>query len=90
MESSRTLVVSNSLGLHARAAARIVKVASQYSSRLYLSKGDHEVDGSSILSILTLSSPRGTEIRARAVGEDSLELLDALSDLVARRFEEEP
>ncbi len=88
MEEVRTLKISNGLGLHARAAAKIVKLAAQYHSALYLRKGEQEVDGSSILSILTLSCPRGTEIQARAVGEDSSALLGALRQLVDDRFEE--
>ncbi|RLB10452.1 MAG: HPr family phosphocarrier protein, partial [Deltaproteobacteria bacterium] len=80
---------NNELGLHARAAAKIVEVASKYRSKLYLRKGDQEADGSGILSILTLACPKGTEIEARAVGEDSEAMMEALSDLVNRNFDEE-
>ena len=76
------------MGLHARAAARIVELAGQYKSKLYFKKDDHEVDGSSILSIITLACEKGTEIQARAVGEDSEELLDKLSRLFKRKFGE--
>ncbi|MBW2126190.1 MAG: HPr family phosphocarrier protein [Deltaproteobacteria bacterium] len=55
---------------------------------LYLRKDDQEVDGSSILSILTLACPKGTELQVRAVGEDSPQLLEALEQLFEDRFGE--
>ena len=85
---SKTLRVTNSLGLHARAAAKIVDLVKRHNSRLYLRKDDQEVDGSSILSILTLACPKGTELEARAVGEDSDRLLEALELLFAEKFGE--
>jgi phosphotransferase system HPr (HPr) family protein len=88
MELVRKLRISNELGLHARAAAKIVALAGQYEAKLFLKKDEHEVDGSSILSVLTLACPRGTELQARAVGEDSEALLQALSTLFEQRFGE--
>ena len=89
MESVRTLKVSNSLGLHARAAAKGVQLADRYAASLAFRKGTREVDGSSILSILTLSCPRGTEVEARAKGDDAPALLNALEELFEQRFGEE-
>jgi phosphotransferase system HPr (HPr) family protein len=88
MELVRRLRISNELGLHARAAAKIVALAGQYEAKLFLKKDENEVDGSSILSVLTLACPRGTELQARAVGEDSEALLQALSTLFEQRFGE--
>jgi phosphocarrier protein HPr len=89
MEQIKKLKIVNDLGLHARSAARIVELAKQYKSRLYLKKDGHEeIDGSSILSILTLACPKGTEVEARAVGEDSEELIKRLSLLFKNRFGE--
>ena len=88
MELTRKLLIHNELGLHARAAARIVSLASRYRSLLYIRKGDHEVDGASILSILTLACPKGTEVLARAVGEDSEALIEALTGLFEQKFGE--
>jgi phosphocarrier protein len=88
MELIKTLRITNELGIHARAAAKIVELVGQYESSLFLKKDDREVDGSSILAILTLACPRGTDIQARAVGEDSQELLEAVSGLFERRFGE--
>lgn len=88
MEMVKKLRISNELGLHARAAAKIVALAQQYRSKLYLRKDDHEVDGSSILSILTLACPKGTELQARIVGEDSEALMAALIVLFEKKFGE--
>ena len=89
MEQIKRLKINNDLGLHGRAAARIVELAGQYRSKLFFKKEDHEVDGSSILSILTLACPKGTEIQAKAVGEDSEELMERLTELFNQRFGEQ-
>jgi phosphocarrier protein HPr len=88
MELVKKLRIENELGLHARAAAKIVALAGQYKASLFLKKEDQEVEGSSILSILTLACPRGTQLVARATGEDSQMLLSALSSLFEQKFGE--
>ncbi len=88
MELCKKIKIINDLGLHARAAARIVELDKQYKSQLFLKRGDREADGSSILSILTLSCPKGTEIEARIVGEDSEDFMANLSQLLEQRFGE--
>lgn len=88
MELFKKLKIRNDLGLHARAAAKIVELSNQFESQLFLKKGDREVDGSSILSILMLSCPKGTEIEARIVGEDSEAFMDKLDELLEQRFGE--
>ena len=88
MELSKKIKINNDLGLHARAAAKIVKLGNEYKSQLFLKKGDREVDGSSILSILTLSCPKGTEIEARIVGEDAEVFMERLEELLEQKFGE--
>jgi phosphocarrier protein HPr len=88
MELVKKLKIENELGLHARAAAKIVALAGQYKASLFLRKDEQEVEGSSILSILTLACPRGTELEARVTGEDSETLLSALSALFEQKFGE--
>lgn len=80
--------IQNKLGLHARAAAKIVELGNHFEARLFLRKDDKEVDGSSILSILTLSCPRGTEIQARIEGSDSAEFMAKLKELFETHFGE--
>lgn len=88
MEGSKILKVTNNLGLHARAAAKIVELVKRHKAQLFLRKDDQEVDGSSILSILTLACPKGTEVEARAIGEDSEKLLKELELLFEGKFGE--
>jgi len=86
--SIRKLTVKNSLGLHARSAAKIVELGNQYKSQLFLKKDSEEVDGSSILSVLTLACPKGTEMEARIVGEDAENFMEKLDELFERKFGE--
>ena len=89
MELKKNLIIGNDLGLHARAAAKIVTLSQKYESDLFISKDDHEVDGASILSILTLACPKGTEIGIRVVGEDAENLLMEVTELFEQKFGEE-
>jgi len=88
MELVRRLKIRNSLGLHARAAAKIVELADRYESDLFLKKDDRQVDGSNILSILTLACPKGTEMEVRIIGEDSEQFMMALETLFQGKFGE--
>ena len=88
MTVQRRLTIINALGLHARAAARFVKVASQFQSRITVSRGTRTVDGKSILGLLLLAAARGREVEITAEGSDEREALDALADLVERGFED--
>ena len=89
MELKKKLIIGNNLGLHARAAAKIVALSREYESELFLSRDGHEVDGSSILSILTLACPKGTEIGIRVVGdEDAEDLMTEITALFEQKFGE--
>ena len=85
----RNVTICNLLGLHARAAAKFVDLASRYRSAIEIVRGDETVDGKSILGLLTLAAPRGTELRLTADGPDEAEALDALSQLIGQKFGEE-
>jgi phosphocarrier protein len=85
---TRTLRIVNPLGLHARAAARFVRVASQYAATVRVSKGARELDGKSILGLLLLGASRGSDITIRADGADAEAAVEALSQLVADGFED--
>ena len=88
--AERRLQVTSRLGLHARAAANLVRVASQFQSTLTLQRldGNAEADAKSILSILTLAASRGTDLKIVANGVDEEEALDALIGLFSRDFDE--
>ena len=78
----------NSLGLHARAAARFVGLASRFQSHIRVAVGDRVMDGKSILGLLLLSAARGTTLRISADGPDAEAAVGALEALVARGFED--
>ncbi len=88
MEEIRSLKVINELGMHARAAGHIVELAAKYRAKLFLKRDTREVDGSSILSILSLACPQGSEIEARIIGEDAKEFMDELEKLFKCEFGE--
>jgi phosphocarrier protein HPr len=85
----REVVISNALGLHARAAARFVQLASRFKSRIQLSNGGRTADGKSILGLLALIGSEGTRLIISADGSDEQEALRQLVDLVEARFGEE-
>ena len=85
---SRQVTVVNALGLHARAAARFVKVASRFRSQIRVTRGQHTMDGKSILGLLLLAAARGCELTIAADGPDEADAVEALGALVARGFEE--
>jgi phosphocarrier protein HPr len=80
--------IKNKLGLHARAAAKLVHIAAKFRSDIKIKKGDEEVDGKSILGILLLAAGRGTTITVRAAGEDERDALDAVEKLIDAKFDE--
>lgn len=84
----QSVQIVNEKGLHARAAASFVDMANRYRSRIELRRGSETVDGKSILGILTLAAPRGTELLLSAEGPDEDEAVAALSELVAGRFDD--
>ena len=88
MEVKKKLLIKNDLGLHARSAAMIVELAKKHNARIYFKKGDQVIEGDSILSLLTLACPKGTELEVRAVGEDAENLMTELSQLFEKGFGE--
>ena len=80
--------IVNPLGLHARAAAKFVHVASGFSSSIRVIKGPREIDGKSIMGLLLLAAARGTSITIAADGTDETEAIAALCALVERGFDE--
>ena len=85
----RSVRLVNRLGLHARAAARFVDLAGRFRSSIMVFMGGVGVDGKSILGILTLAAPCGTELQLVAEGDDAEAALMALDELVASGFGEE-
>jgi phosphocarrier protein HPr len=83
------VTIRNRLGLHARAAAKFVHLASRYRAQIRVSRGSRVVDGKSIMGILLLAAAHGTTIAIAAEGSDEQEALSALCELVDTGFGEE-
>lgn len=83
-----TLTLKNRLGLHARAAAKLVHTASSFESRITLARDGDEVDGKSILGLLLLAAGKGTSLLVRADGPDERAALVGIRELIDRRFDE--
>jgi phosphocarrier protein len=84
----RTATIRNQRGLHARAAAKFVKLAGQFAAAITVVKGDVSVVGTSIMGLMMLAAGPGTEIELRASGADAVPALAALIDLIERKFDE--
>jgi phosphocarrier protein HPr len=87
--TSRSVVVVNQLGVHARAAAKFVHMATRFEARVRVARLDREMDGKSIMGILLLSAAKGSTITISADGSDEQAAVDALSVLVETGFGED-
>jgi phosphocarrier protein HPr len=87
--TSKAVTVTNQLGLHARAAARFVHVATRYASQIRVGRDGKVMDGKSIMGILLLAAARGTTLTISAEGQDEADAVEALVRLVESGFGEE-
>ena len=85
---NKKIIISNKLGLHARAAAKFVRIASGFQSEIMIHLGSHKVSGKSIMGIMMLAAGKGTEISLVTVGPDEDEAMTALETLIINKFGE--
>ncbi|KRA14617.1 MULTISPECIES: HPr family phosphocarrier protein [unclassified Lysobacter] len=85
----RELTVSNRLGLHARATAKLVQVLSGFRSSATLTAKGREVNAKSIMGVMLLAAGQGTSVKLRVDGEDETSAVDAVIALFDRRFDED-
>ncbi len=86
---SHSVTVANSLGLHARAAARFVHLASRFQSQIRVTRGSQTMDGKSIMGILLLAAATGTVLSVSADGEDEQAAVDTLCGFIETGFGED-
>jgi len=86
--AEREITIRNKLGLHARAAAKLVTLASRFDSEIRLRKGDRTVNGKSIMGVLMLAAGQGTRLRVEAEGGDARDALEKIEELIRERFGE--
>jgi phosphocarrier protein len=82
----KKITIKNKLGMHARAAVKFVNVANRFKSSIRVEKDGNEIDGKSILGILTLAAVQGTEIILKVSGKDEDRALSALLELINNKF----
>jgi phosphocarrier protein len=87
--NNKDVTIINKLGLHARAAAKLVQVASGFEADIRLLKDSQEVNGKSIMGVMMLAAGRGTKIEIVATGRDEQVAIDKIAELIANRFGEE-
>ncbi|MGE0370415.1 MAG: HPr family phosphocarrier protein [Gammaproteobacteria bacterium] len=85
----RIVTIVNQLGLHARAAAKLVTLASEFESDIHLVRGARRVNGKSIMGVMMLAAGQGSEIELIAEGRDEEAALLRLEELIRQRFGEE-
>jgi phosphocarrier protein HPr len=89
MKEVKTFTLQNELGLHARAAAMLVAVSSSFKSKILFERDGMEINGKSILGILTLACPKGSRITISAEGDDAREVMAELGNLIEGKFGED-
>ncbi len=87
--TSRTVTVVNVLGMHARAAARFVRLASSFASQVRVNRNGRVIDGKSIMGLLLLAAARGVAITISVDGPDEAAAIEALCALVERGFDDD-
>jgi phosphocarrier protein HPr len=84
----RELVITNKLGLHARAAAKLVTLASGFASDIQITRGQQKVNGKSIMGVMMLAAAKGTRITLTVSGNDEADALQRLEELILQGFGE--
>jgi len=82
------VIISNKLGLHARASAKLTKLAGSYPCDIWISKGDRRVNAKSIMGVMMLADGKGSEVELETEGEQEAEAMNALVALMADKFGE--
>lgn len=88
-EIRRTATITNQRGLHARASAKFVKLVATFDAEISVRRGESIVSGESIMGLMMLAAGPGTTVELRATGTDADAAMDALLDLINRKFDEE-
>ncbi|MFA5257776.1 MAG: HPr family phosphocarrier protein [Opitutales bacterium] len=81
-------IVKNRMGIHARPAAMIVRIANRFPAELYVEKDDEQVNGKSIMGLMMLAAGQGSKLRFTTLGEGGKDMLNELEKLFERKFDE--
>ncbi len=87
-ELSKNVIIINELGLHARSAAKIAKLAQNAESTVWVIRGKEKADAASILDVLTLACPKGSKITLKVNNKSDIDILNSIVELIEKGFEE--
>ena len=85
---SRRILIANKLGLHARAATKLAKLAAAFDARVIIRQGDKEADANSVMGLLLLAGQQGREVEIQTSGPEAKAALEAICELISNRFDE--
>ena len=85
---TQSITIINKLGLHARAAAKLVTLASQYQCKIELKRNQRTVNGKSIMAVMLLAASKGTALEVQTDGEDEAVAMESILELINNRFDE--
>lgn len=86
--TEQDVIIINKLGLHARAAAKFVTLASSFNSNIEVSSNGRKVNGKSIMGVMMLAAARNTQLTLHVNGDDEIEAINQLQELINNRFDE--
>ena len=86
--AEKTMLIQNELGLHARAATKLVQTASKFPCEITVTKDGHEVNGKSIMGVLMLVASKGTSVTIKAKGDRAQDAVNAIAALIDDKFGE--
>ena len=89
MQLNRDIEIINKLGMHARAAAKFVKLASTFDCQVDIERNGRRVNGKSIMGVMMLAASKGSQVTIYTDGEDAAQSLDQLEELINNRFDED-
>lgn len=87
MQEKKILII-NKLGLHARAASKLVSLTTRYSSQVEIIHNEKKINGKSIMGLLMLAASKGTELTIVTRGEDEIDLINSIEELINNKFDE--
>jgi len=85
----KTITIKNKLGLHARASMKLINVAGRFESKVIIKQGNAEVNAKSIMNVMALAASKGTEIELITEGPDEQQAMNAVTELIENRFDED-
>lgn len=89
MPISKTVIIINKLGLHARAATKLAQLAQTFSAEVILTQADKSANADSVMALLMLASNQGKEVTVSATGDDAQQAVEAICKLISDRFDED-